>query len=513
VFSLSHGESRVRLEARAPVENSWLSVEICILDDSGLTVSRQYLNLSYYHGTIEGRPWATGRQKAAELLDLAPGDYRLLVSGEAGGGTSKSADFVTFGRPVTITVRAGAGAFRSLLWISCITSLMTAAWVLYHLSRMGRSFEVGTSARKPPGRPERFVMVDGLRGMAALAVVLCHLTVPEICRFSAGLKSSLPQPLPSLLRHGDLGVEVFFVLSGFVIAYSVRGRTVNAAFAGRFALRRAIRLDPPYYLTILISLTFWAYFLPFGLSQVLDDVGGPRGLVANMFYLQDLLGFVSPISIAWTLCLEVQFYLAFIGLLSLAQAVGGRFRRVAAGERVVGEASAGALLLVFVPVLAVSLGLWYPGLRRFDFLGTWFRFFLGVTVYWVFSGQLSGRWLAVFALVLSSLGIATWDARGLTALATGLLITEAGRAGGLTSWLSSRWIQFLGRISYSLYLIHIPLGMGAANLVWSHTDRSDTGALLCAAIAVLVSLTAAWGVHIAFESPSIILSKRIVLAN
>ena len=94
------------------------------------------------------------------------------------------------------------------------------------------------------------------------------------------LTSVLPLSLPKILRHGDLGVEVFFVLSGFVIAHQ-RGRPITPAFAGRFALRRAIRLDPPYYFTILVSVALWAYFLPFGLRQVVDEMATP-GMLANM---------------------------------------------------------------------------------------------------------------------------------------------------------------------------------------------------------------------------------------
>jgi peptidoglycan/LPS O-acetylase OafA/YrhL len=509
-FKLSGEEPLVRLEVASPVENSWLKLHVRVVNASGLTVRRQLLNLSYYHGTSEGRSWVTGRQKAAELLELPPGEYHLVVNGEAGGGVSSTSETERFGQPVRIAVRADSGAFRSLIWLSCITSLVTLALVLCLLSRRDHSKGDRAEASQRAGRPERFVMIDGLRGMAALAVLFCHLAVPEICRFSGVLTSALPSPLPGLLRHGDLGVEVFFVLSGFVMAYSVRDRIVTPAFAGRFALRRAVRLDPPYYLTILVSVAIWAYYLPSGLTQVVDEVGGAPGVLANVFYLQDLLGFTSPVSIAWTLCLEVQFYLAFIGLLWISQATAARLPRLgvsSTGDR--GQTRAVVLAFVFVPLVALSLSLWYPRADRFDFLGTWFRFFLGVTVFWVLSGRVSRWWLVVFALVLTIMGAATWDSRSLAALATALLIDAAGRAGTLTKWLSSWWTQFLGRISYSLYLVHIPIGVGAANIVWSRLEHSTGVAVACAALAVAASLTAAHFVHVVFEAPSIRVSKRI----
>src|SRR5688500_3864296 len=96
----------------------------------------------------------------------------------------------------------------------------------------------------------RFIFIDGLRGIAALWVALFHL-------YSGGpnapvLASLTPGILDAALRHGYLGVEVFFVISGFVIAHSVGSRPVTRDFALRFAARRSLRLDPPYWLTIIL---------------------------------------------------------------------------------------------------------------------------------------------------------------------------------------------------------------------------------------------------------------------
>ena len=63
----------------------------------------------------------------------------------------------------------------------------------------------------------------------------------------------VPAPLETALKLGFVGVDIFFVLSGFVIAYSVREARITPRFLGRFALRRSIRLDPPYWITIAIA--------------------------------------------------------------------------------------------------------------------------------------------------------------------------------------------------------------------------------------------------------------------
>lgn len=97
-----------------------------------------------------------------------------------------------------------------------------------------------------PSRPEsvvRFTYVDALRGIAALSVLVYHFTGSLIRNFP---HNPLPKPIFSLLSHGNMGVEVFFVLSGFVISYTLRNAWVTPGYVGRFALRRSIRLDPPF---------------------------------------------------------------------------------------------------------------------------------------------------------------------------------------------------------------------------------------------------------------------------
>ena len=86
---------------------------------------------------------------------------------------------------------------------------------------------------------QRFPFVDALRGFAALFVVLHHASQGS---HVTGLMAHLPTWVPHVLREGDVGVAVFFVLSGFVISHSVARSRVTLPFVGRFMLRRSIRL-------------------------------------------------------------------------------------------------------------------------------------------------------------------------------------------------------------------------------------------------------------------------------
>src|SRR5690349_21798798 len=86
------------------------------------------------------------------------------------------------------------------------------------------------------------------RHVRALWVVLFHISAAgHIGR----LEAQLPRWIDRIFKDGHLGGAIFFALSGFVIARSVRHATVTPSYLVRFALRRSIRLDPPYWASIL----------------------------------------------------------------------------------------------------------------------------------------------------------------------------------------------------------------------------------------------------------------------
>ena len=97
-----------------------------------------------------------------------------------------------------------------------------------------------------------YAFVQALRGIAALWVVLFHA-------YAGGhipaLHAALPAALSWLIfETGHLGVAVFFTLSGFVIAHSLAGATMDPRNWGRFMLRRSIRLDPAYWASMGIVI-------------------------------------------------------------------------------------------------------------------------------------------------------------------------------------------------------------------------------------------------------------------
>jgi peptidoglycan/LPS O-acetylase OafA/YrhL len=147
----------------------------------------------------------------------------------------------------------------------------------------------------PPGNP-RFALFDSLRGIAVLAVVTFH-----VASISGALNVRVIGDLLAVL--GDLGLVLFFVISGFLlyrpfVAARASERTVPSA--RRYARRRALRIVPAYWTALTLLAVFPAIVGPFSGDWW-------RYYFFAQLYSSHTLGLGIPV--AWTLCVEVSFYL------------------------------------------------------------------------------------------------------------------------------------------------------------------------------------------------------------
>ena len=347
----------------------------------------------------------------------------------------------------------------------------------------------------------RLTIIDGLRGVASMLVVVYHLCV-------AASLSDVPV-IGYLLTHGNLGVEVFFVISGFVISYSVRNAEHTVSFLGRFALRRSLRLDPPYWLTIACEIVLIKLGLMLFPDHIvpLPTVGD---VLAHLVYMQELLHRTEILSIFWSLCYEVQFYLVLVGTLVLVRLAKRKWSRLDKTSILI---ALGALSFVYS--IAVDSEIFaYPihGL----FVDRWYQFCLGIITLAVIS-----RWLPTYAVVLAWLTIGACLLLGpsslytaqsaLTCVATSVVIVLSTRFSTITRLAETRTLQFLGRISYSLYLIHSVVGWRFASvalrLLPSHPSVIVRGIVFL--LGVLISVLAAHLMYLVVERPSLKLAGRI----
>jgi len=143
---------------------------------------------------------------------------------------------------------------------------------------------------------KRLELLDYGRFFAAVIVIFFHYTFNGIAN---GKINSLThvEPLINFTKYGYLGVELFFMISGFVIIQSARNRT-----PAEFAVARAIRLYPSYWFAVIFTSIF-AWYWGNDLMSVT-----PFQIIANFTLLQNYLGIENVDGVYWTLVYEIKFY-------------------------------------------------------------------------------------------------------------------------------------------------------------------------------------------------------------
>lgn len=287
--------------------------------------------------------------------------------------------------------------------------------------------------------PTHIPVLGHLRGLAALSVCLL--------RFSNWPKNYLPatDPIRLLGSFGWLGVEAFFVISGFVIPYSLHLRSYRYRDAPDFFLRRLKRLEPPYFACIALTLAvgLLASMAPGYRGEPLN-ISAPQ-LLAHIAYLNAILGYEWVNGVFWTLAIEFQFYI-FMALC---------FPWLAHRK----------LSIRVVSILCVAvLGLIGPiGGGNSPFLPHWLPLFaIGMLTYLVYTHQVTRR---MFVILLGPVMVTSCIIVGVPHTIVGSITAATILALGtreLPRVLTP--FAFVGTISYSLYLVHTPIGSRVTNL-------------------------------------------------
>jgi peptidoglycan/LPS O-acetylase OafA/YrhL len=349
----------------------------------------------------------------------------------------------------------------------------------------------------------RFAFIDALRGLAALSVAVYH--IERYGPLGEPAATVIPWPLRRIIEHGWVGVQVFFVISGFVIAYSVRKAWVTPAYLGNFALRRSLRLDPPYWFTIFCALSLDALAISvLSLPSLMDERPQWRQCLAHFFYVQNILEFENISAGFWTLCIEMQFYLLFVLLTGVAQRVPG------GGTGMKSTTYGLKLTAVFTPLALLSLFYFHFDSRNDAWIVHFFcMFFFGALAWWALDGRVPrGLFWAFAGAMLIRLGL-EWALDIAVALIAGATIYVIGRLRRLQAWGAARPLQHLGKISYSLYLIHYPVSHLVVNVGYELTGDAPVAAVAWIAAALLLSLLAAHLLHVLIEAPSTRLAARL----
>ncbi|MCB0765712.1 MAG: acyltransferase [Flavobacteriales bacterium] len=322
-------------------------------------------------------------------------------------------------------------------------------------------------------------ILDPMRGVAALAVVIFHY-------LGSILPTLRPNGVEHIVEYGKMGVQVFFVISGFVIPYAMQRGGYVWSDLGRFMLRRFVRIGPPAYIAALAVIAFHLLAIMINGRPVDGDPFpgfGFTAVFANLTFTAEYFGTGWYNFVYWSLTTEFEYYLVLALVFPLI-AVGSPNWRVAL-------IMAGMILLT-----------WAPGPSFFHYA---VYFVLGILVFLWRETSTDHRLLLFLGLAACLAGISQgWSTPIAVSLVAALIIASGTpfRTGPT---------DLLGDISYSLYITHVPVAYFAETVIKRVTDLHTTAG--GKAVLFILYLTLALAVAALFrrvvEKPFLHLSKRI----
>jgi peptidoglycan/LPS O-acetylase OafA/YrhL len=345
-----------------------------------------------------------------------------------------------------------------------------------------------------------FLALDGLRGIAALLVLSCHcvevfarlgrLNPPLNWHRGNGLEALFYSPL-HLLWDGEDAVIFFFVLSGFVLSLSfLEGRALSY---GRFLTRRFFRLYPALLAAILLSSAIVLVFAPLPDGDLPQWFTGQSGhgisvaMVAGHILLLGSSYFENLDVPIWSLVHEVRISIIFPFMMVLLRwspigfammAIGTFLGAIVASHTISLVPIAYDLMRSFHYLIFFALGAGLAKYRdllaaRLSGLGGWQRLML------LAGGLLiaGARWTMPFGATAADLS---------AGLGSAIIIALALSWPAFGRQLVTPLSKWLGRISYSLYLIHVPV-----IAFWVYLLRERAGLVVCVLVAIPTALAAA----------------------
>jgi peptidoglycan/LPS O-acetylase OafA/YrhL len=279
--------------------------------------------------------------------------------------------------------------------------------------------------------PKHLPILEVLRAIAALSVCLFHFT-----------NTSHPNFLPSqnIVREvgsfGKLGVEVFFVISGFLIPYSLYLRSYTLQDFTNFIIRRLKRLEPPYFFCIFLTILLSYLFSKIPAVKMKALSVEPLQILAHIAYLNAILKYKWVNPVFWTLAIEFQYYFFVALVFPLLNHENKRIR---------------ILGVLSTSVIGISI------YSDENLLTHWLPLFaIGIVIFQKYVGHLKVSDFIFLLFILTPISI----------FIVGFQETIAGIFAGLVIlfWGSRKIpsafspLSFAGTLSYSIYLLHIPVG-------------------------------------------------------
>ena len=291
--------------------------------------------------------------------------------------------------------------------------------------------------------------IDGLRFFSIITVVIIHVTT-SITRHNTDIATALHKTTYySIIKHGALGVSVFFAISGFILSlpfiryYNGQGKKVSLK---KYFLKRLTRLEPPYILSLTI------FFIGLLLTGTLDFPEGIKHYFSSFFYSHMFIyGEWSPINpVTWSLETEVQFYILAPVFTTIFLWQNKLLRTIA--------------LILFTLIAAYNFGISYRQLENIHlhksiihYLG---NFFVGILFADFYNSNIEflkkkvWYWDIIGLIAFCSLFITNGDTNIAPAfiLAVFIIFISIFKGPLLNAFHNKDWVVIIGGMCYSIYL-------------------------------------------------------------
>lgn len=321
--------------------------------------------------------------------------------------------------------------------------------------------------------PTYIPVINSLRGLASLMVCIVHIgCMPHGLLDRNGL-------LYPILGQGYLGVMIFFVITGVVIPIALINGNYTYSLWGKFMLKRITRIEPPYIASLILFIIFILVKVQYKHSYNLLT---PKIILLHIGYLIPFVknaGWINPVF--WTLAIEFQFYILISLVIPLF-------------------ISARLPIRILSYLLMFGLALYFPNIKLAP---SWLPVFTMGIIYASWRYKKAGViefWIILTISAVISLYSHQW-AQTITGLFTLLIIH-------FFSQYKNTVGNFLGNISYSLYLVHLTFPIAIVNKLSEHVNNFYLK-LLVIVIGILISIAFAYVFYLLVEKPSKKLSATI----
>ncbi len=308
----------------------------------------------------------------------------------------------------------------------------------------------------------RLAFIDALKAVASQLIVLHHLAFyGPMSEVASGL---LPGLFAWLYQDARIAVQVFLVVGGYLAARALApGGELTSRAPLALLQKRYFKLVIPYFAAVLLSIAG-----AFVARQLMVDEAIPapptlRQILAHVVLLQSVLGIDSLSAGVWYVAIDFQLFSLMLALLWLARGIGGdRGRRELAGVALIASLAAASLFFFNRDADWDNWGLYFFG-----------AYALGALTYLASAAGRSGtRWLLAMAIVVALALLVDFRSRIAVALLTALALGLAQHFAFLENRPRLQVLAYLGKISYSVFLVHFPVVL-VTNAVYAHAAAAS----------------------------------------